>query len=742
MTLAMAASCSNASIGNDGDFTVCVTSTAPPPLISSSSSAKKKHKQPPQKQQQQRLRYNLRLNPSTSVEQLRKDVFALFNVPAESTNAYRLSFLGGFPPKELHADEKHTIQEMGIQPNDMLIVKFSLSSVDEMVENGSVGNSNENDSASNVQESTTVGRQKRASAIAATANFRDVIAAQDAILNNTKSSPIKKQGSVGTTIAGFGTSGKRTTVKSNATTSKRPKVLKMEGTGYRLSDGQTVAGSSPSKTTKAKGDGSKLRGDRPMFNSEDDVASKLLSSLGGGGGGNVSHYLRAAMRNAVEKSYEASRASVRVAAVNAGEYSFVKVDSAAVGGEEVSLDDEMLRTTSQMVSYSKGIEGRGYYEEEVEIIGLAVLKSVLESVYNTDSSDGHDDDKVGEGSNDGRLRPVLIAQLSPRAFWSLVYHCSVTTKNDQSTTRPSAEDMLRSTLPQLDWSHLDRGGRMRVLSEKARENLKQVQEIGTASATVQSSSQNHAEEERVKAVEELAESVYNKAVFKEDEDSKLNEREMRVKAAMARFQNANAATSSSASSSSLQPPNQKNDSSTDDWILVTPVEDDIDELIECILEGTSGTTDDDTPTEEIAQSWAGNLLNTVRNWRELANSDPEHILSLFGDNTITPRPSQETIELWIGAARARSIDEIMLDILDGDQDAMEFLLDKARSSTPRDLLLWKTAPGMLLDTISGSTEESSTKKWTKSDVRRWIERAKTALGTCTWLEMYTTQSLP
>lgn len=677
------------------------------------------------------------------MKQLRKDVFALFNVPAESTNAYRLSFLGGFPPKELHADEKHTIKEMGIQPNDMLIVKFFLSSVDEMAENGSVGNSNKNDSGSNVQEPTTVdaGRQKRASAIAATANFRDVIAAQDAILNKTKPSPIKKQGSVGTNIAGFGNSGKKTTVKSNATTSKRPKVMKIEGTGYRLSDGQTVAGSSPSKTTNAKGDGCKLRGDRPMFNSEDDVASKLLSSLGGGRGGNVSNYLRAAMRNAVEKSYEASRASVRVAAVNAGEYSFVQVDS-AVGGGEVSLDDEMLRTTLHIVSYSKGIEGRGYYEEEVEIIGLAVLKSVLESVYDTDLSDGHDDDKVGEGSNDGRIRPVLIAQLSPRAFWSLVYHCSVTTKNDQSTTRPSAEDMLRSTLPQLDWSYLDRGGRMRVLSEKARENLKQVQEIGTTSATVQiTSSQNHDEEERVKAVEDLAESVYNKAVSKEDEDSKLNEREMRVKAAMARFQNANAATSS-ASSSSLQPPNQKNDTSTDNWILVTPVEDDIDELIQCILEGTSATTDNDTPTMEIAQTWAGNLLNTVRNWRELANSNPEHILSLFADNTISPRPSQETIELWIAAARARSMEEIMLDILDGDQDAMELLLDRARSSTPRDLLLWKTAPGMLLDTISGSTEESSTKKWTKSDVRRWIDRAKTALGTCTWLGMYTTQSLP
>jgi hypothetical protein len=52
--------------------------------------------------------------------------------------------------------------------------------------------------------------------------------------------------------------------------------------------------------------------------SEDDIANRLLSSLGGGGGGNVGKYLRSAMRSAVSKSYEASRAAVRVAAVDAG----------------------------------------------------------------------------------------------------------------------------------------------------------------------------------------------------------------------------------------------------------------------------------------------------------------------------------------------------------------------------------------------------------------------------------------
>lgn len=740
--MAMASS-ANVSVGNDDEFTICVTSTAPPPLLSSSFSGaknKQKQKQPPQ-QQQQRLRFNLRVKPSTPLEQMQKDVLALFNVPVESINAYRLSFLGGFPPKELQTEGKHTVHEMGIRPNEMLIVKFALSSGKTKVENGNDVAINEKDSSSNVQELTTAasstgtGRQKRAAAIAATANFHDVIAAQDAILNN-KSPPTKKRSSASSNIAGFGRSGTIGAIKSNAATRKRPKV--MEGPGYRLSDGVE---SPPLKKPK---DGAKHRGEQPMFNSEDDVASKLLDSLGGSGRGrNVSNYLRAAMRNAVEKSYEASRASVRVAAVNTGEYSFKKVDS-VVGGEKMALEseggeasrgDEMLRKSLHTVSYSKGIEGRGCYEEEVEIIGLDVLKSVLESVYNTDSSGGYDDKKVCDGSNDGRLRPVLIAQLSPRAFWSLVYHCHKATKIESSTTRPSVEYMLQSTLPQLDWSHLDRGGRMRVLSEKARENLKQ-QAAETAPTDTQTLSSNHAEDEKVKAVEELAESVYNTAVAKENEDSKLNDREMRVKAAMARFQNANTAVSSS-----LQPPDQKNDTSTDDWTLITPIEDDIDELIECIMEGSS-TTEGDTTTLAIAQSLAGVLLKTVRNWRELANSNADYLYSLFADDTISPRPSHDNIEQWITSARVRSMDEIMLDILDGDQDALELLRGKAHSGTPRELLFWKSAPGMLLNTISNSSEESSATKWTKSDVRRWIARGKTAMGVCTWLEMYTTQTIP
>ena len=44
----------------------------------------------------------------------------------------------------------------------------------------------------------------------------------------------------------------------------------------------------------------------------------------------------------------------------------------------------------------------------------------------------------------------------------------------------------------------------------------------------------------------------------------------------------------------------------------------------------------------------------------------------------------------------------MLEILDGDQDALESLRENARSCTPRDLAFWKSAPGMLLDAVMTS----------------------------------------
>jgi len=715
-------------MSTENEFTIRVTGAAPPPLPTKGK--KKAASKKNTASQQQQRRYNMRLRPSTSINQLRKDVYALFNIPTDHITSYQMSFLSGFPPKELEQTDKVTVHELGICPNESITIRFTL--VD--ISGGSTAKQPtkvKQQQSEPVEEETaavasSAGRQKRASAMAATASFKDVIAAQDAIMKNEKKkSPKRKTTTSSGNISGFGNAA------AASKKSKQPKKVKMEGSGFRLSDGKSFAGSSRSKKQTSTG---KQKGEA-MFKSEDDVASKLLSSFGGSGsgGGNVSKYLRSAMKGAVTKSYEASRAAVRVTAVNAGEYSFEKVKGGSLvnGGtvlgtandadETSSTLDNGLGRTLYTVQYSKGMEGRGRYDEQVEIIGLVALKAVLNHVYDSSNGTGEEEDEVGgAGSQDGRLRPVMIAQLSPRAFWSLVFHC---TESAQASTSPlSVEDMLRSTLPQLDWSHLERGGRKRVLSEKARENKRQTESTNSP----YDATQNNGDQEAM-AIEQLAESALEAATAGNDEEVVLNERERRAKAAMARFR-----TDERKPSVSLTTSTKEEDMSIDDaWTLVTPLEDDIDELIECIMEGSGEGYDDDT-----AKAWATILVDSVQNWRVLANSDSEYIKSILTKKDC-PTTTVEIIQGWIDGAQGRALEEIMLEILDGDQDALDVLQDKAKSSSPRDLVFWKVRPEVLANTLNSDTS----KNWTLTDVKKWIKRAEIALGTCAWLEQYTSGGL-
>jgi hypothetical protein len=122
----------------------------------------------------QQRRIELKLHPSSTLNDLRRDVLASFDVPNADRNAYDVSFLGGFPPRPMSDgnDGDTTINELGIRPNESLIVKFGILERRQATETTSQqpATSSSNDGG---------GREKRASAVAATASFRDVIAAQD-----------------------------------------------------------------------------------------------------------------------------------------------------------------------------------------------------------------------------------------------------------------------------------------------------------------------------------------------------------------------------------------------------------------------------------------------------------------------------------------------------------------------------------------------------------------------------------
>lgn len=220
---------------------------------------------------------------------------------------------------------------------------------------------------------------------------------------------------------------------------------------------------------------------------------------------------------------------------------------------------------------------------------------------------------------------------------------------------------------------------------------------------------------------------------KGDDSLVLNERERRANAALARLGKAEAAE--------LLPESRPaNCGIVDEWMFVTPIEDDIEELIECIMEARSCKSEDQTDyDEEAAKDWACALLGSVRNWRELANCNSEYILSKLkqGAHTDAVVPTSDTVQKWIDYAQAQSLEEIMLEIVDCDQDALDLLHDKAKSSCPRDLTNWQYAPGLLINVMVSGTE-GPCKKWGTADAMRWTMRAKIALSVCTWLELFTT----
>eukprot|EP00956_Cyclotella_meneghiniana_P001552 scaffold1758_cov40-Cyclotella_meneghiniana.AAC.1 len=318
------------------------------------------------------------------------------------------------------------------------------------------------------------------------------------------------------------------------------------------------------------------------------------------------------------------------------------------------------------------------------------LRSAMKGamVYNNRTSDDEEGDAM-----DGRemLRPAAIAQMSPRIFWSLVHHCTSNVPRPQSV-----ESMLRETMPELDWTHLDRGGRKRALSEKAKENRRQEKRAAQSSAA-------HNGQDEVMALEEIEDTIMNGL----DEQNGDDLRRKRLEA-LSRLDHENSAAS-------------------DEWQLITPSEDDKDELVECIR------AKNDDVNEEAANNYASLIMSPeqpcCRNWRELANANLDALTAKF---TISAtRLDPEIILSWIDAAQERSLEEIMLEILDSDQDAFELLSEKANSANPWDLWQWSSYPQLLLDSFESTV-------YSVDDVTRWISRAHIALQTCAWLENYST----
>lgn len=376
------------------------------------------------------------------------------------------------------------------------------------------------------------------------------------------------------------------------------------------------------------------------------------------------------------------------------------------------------------IRYPKGMEGRGYFEDEIEILTLSTLQQVVSSVYHMDKDDGEDilpiNNNTGLSTGQDLLRPRNIALLSPRVFWSLWFHYKHGTS--------SMEEALQQLLPNLDWNYLWTTPRIREMSEKAKENQRQEWMLKHKRHTHHDHDTDDNEYQAIKHISDIENAM----------EFFLQNKQKRKRVARTKKTTTEGHTLGGTRNIEKKT-----------WILNTPSELDIDELVDCMTEGIESKIEKRTLLP-IFQEYA-QILSTscyIRNWRELANilqvSDlynTFHIaLTTEGTRHVEDFTTESQIEQWIEVARMRSIDEIMLEILDGDDDIYFTLREKLQCGTPKDLRLWKNIPWNLLSELKPFLEEvnKSQDAVTEEMIDEWCERADIALHTCAWLDDYIT----
>ena len=554
-------------------------------------------------------------------------------------------------------------------------------------------------------------RPRRAAAIAASETFAQVDKAMRQLEQQTSTSSSSKGGkrSAPATAA----------TGASATSGVKRNPVPMTGAGRTLSTGASIPSTSSPRAKSVR-----RHGHVTPFQSEEDVATSLLSSVNSGSSGKLNATLRKVMRGAVTQSYESSKANVRVTAFQRKAYAMIPRDNVSVLGGETEDQQQQHYHGVYEIQFSKGVEGRGTFADTIEIIARAPLEDVIRAVYNSHQEEEDDPLRKTHAEEGGRnmLKPMYMSHVSPRVFWSLAYHYPHVS---------SIEDAMQGLCSDLDWTFL-RSGRTRLLSEKARENLRQER---VRRGEVADHDEEEAEEGDVKAAMNVVGAV-EEAMEKMHECDAVGRRERAARAALARLSNVNAAATE-----------REHDK---EWRLDTPSEEDVDELQECILEGSRMC--EINRTEMQVSVLARSLLRcTIRNWRELANADAADIFPSIHPTDCCCNGTcgiENEIERWIEEAQSRSLEEIMMEVLDRNEDAFMLLREKARTGTPKDLAMWAAIPAVLLEEIlTGiSTGDSDNARKERKLVesldefvlRKWCSRAQVALGSCEWLNWYVT----
>lgn len=213
----------------------------------------------------------------------------------------------------------------------------------------------------------------------------------------------------------------------------------------------------------APGGGSSRKRVRPAtgvaLRSEADIGETLLRAVSGGGQGTADKFFRKAMRLAVDKQYDQSKADARVRAALGKWYTAEEdtVQRRLGDGQSVALK----------VSFSKGDGAKSRFEETVDRIPPAQVAAVVRMI-------------ARDAESREMLKPHNMAGCSPRMFWSLVEHWGGDV--------PAA---LRQAAPDVDWGFLET--RDRKPSEKA-----------VANAVTEEAQRRQAEEEKAERLRKKA----------------------------------------------------------------------------------------------------------------------------------------------------------------------------------------------------------------------------------------------
>jgi hypothetical protein len=350
-----------------------------------------------------------------------------------------------------------------------------------------------------------------------------------------------------------------------------------------------------------------------------------------------------------------------------------------------------------------------YFEDVIDILSLSTLQQVVSSVYHMEKDESENTSTISTGQD--LLRPRNISLLSPRVFWSIWYH--------YKQIASSMEEALTSLLPNLDWNYLWTS-RVREKSEKAKENERQAWEKEKQKRH-EGPEQDENEYQALKHISDVENAM---------EFFLQNNQKRRVSRG-----------GGTAKASADRTTGTFNKTT---WTLITPTDLDLDELVECMTEGIDSKKEK-RKLEPICQGYALVLSThcSIRNWRELANvqkvSELYHQFqsAATGD---TKEISESQMEQWIEAARMRSMDEIMLEILNGDDDLYFTLREKLQCGTPKDLKLWMNIPSTLVSELGPFLAEVNKSKDAISAemIHEWCLRAEIALDTCSWLDDYIT----